>query len=162
MRAQTTGSTASLFQKWRWTIKEARKSICCVLNAFEACMSLIVHKGEFGAVGTTDEAAVGCYLVKWLSEPYTLHADTEGMSRFIFSRKMVVDALYFNPVHCAQNWYTPPAITMVVEVKNILWMGLRVQPISVKNALPRACVRIEATRKKAMKASSLDHEGIMK
>ena len=91
--------------------KEARKSICCVLNAFEACMSLIVHKGEFGAVGTTDKAAVGYYLVKWLSKPYTLHADTEGMSGIIFSRKMVVDALYFNPVHRAQNWYTPSAVS---------------------------------------------------
>ena len=84
------------------------------------------------------------------------------MSGIIFSRKMVVDALYFNPVHRAQNWYTPSAIMMVVEVKHILWMGLRVQPISVKNVLPRACVRIEATWKKAEKASSLDHEGIMK
>jgi hypothetical protein len=31
-------------------------------------MSLIVHEGEVGAIGTTDEAVVGYYLVKWLSE----------------------------------------------------------------------------------------------
>ena len=79
-------------------------------------MSLIVHEGKVGAVGTTNEAAAGYYLVKWLSEPHTLHADTEGMSEIISAGKMVVDALYFNPVHCAQNWYTPSAIATVMEV----------------------------------------------
>jgi hypothetical protein len=77
--------------------KEAQKSIRYVLSAFEARMSLIMHK--VGAVGMTDEAAAGYYLVKWLSEPYTLHADTKGMSGIISSGKMVVDVLYFNPVH---------------------------------------------------------------
>jgi hypothetical protein len=103
--------------------KEAEKSIRCVLNAFEARMSLIVHEGEVVAVGTTGEAAVGYYLVKWLRVPNTLHTDTEGMSGIISARKMV-NTLYFNPVYCTQNWYTPSAITMVVEVKHILWTGL--------------------------------------
>jgi hypothetical protein len=56
-------------------------------------MSLIVHEGKVGAVGTTNEAAADYYLIKWLSEPYTLHADTEGMSRIISAGEMVVDAL---------------------------------------------------------------------
>ncbi len=88
-------------------------------------MSLIVHEGEVGAVGTTDEAVAGYYLVKWLSKPYTLHDDTEGMSGIISARKMVVDALYFNPVHCAQNWYTLSDITTVVEVKHILRLACK-------------------------------------
>jgi len=58
--------------------KEAWEYIWSALNVFEACMSLIVHEGKVGAVGTTDEAAVGYYFVKWLSEPYTLHDDTEA------------------------------------------------------------------------------------
>jgi hypothetical protein len=87
-------------------------------------MSLIVHEGEIGAIGTTDEAVVGYYLVKWLSESYTLHADTEGMSGIISAEKMVVNTLYFNPVHCTQIWYTLPAIMLVVEVKHILRTGL--------------------------------------
>ena len=104
--------------------KEAQKSIRSVLNAFEACMSLIVHEGKVGAVGMTNEEAAGYCLVKSLSEPYTLHADREGMSGIISAEKMVVDALYFNLVQRAQNWYTPSAIMMVVEVKHILWTGL--------------------------------------
>ncbi len=141
--------------------KEAWKSIRSVLHAFKAHMSLIVREGKIGAVGTTDKAAAGYYLVKWLSEPYTLHADTEGMSGIISTGKIVVDALYFNPVHRAQNWYTPSDITTVVEVKHILPTGLQVQPISATNALPRTCVSQEATQKKAVKVSSVDHEAIM-
>jgi hypothetical protein len=104
--------------------KEAWKSLRSVLHVFKACMSLIMHEGKVGAVGTTNEAAAGYYLVKWLSEPHTLHADTEGMSEIISAGKMVVNALYFNPVHCAQNWYTPSAIATVVGVKHILRTGL--------------------------------------
>ena len=48
-----------------------------------------------------------------------------------------------------------------MEVKHILRTGLRVQPISATNALPRTCASQEATRKKALKVLSLDHEAIM-
>ncbi len=141
--------------------KEAWKSIRSVLHSFKARMSLIVREGKIGAVGTSDEAAAGYYLVKWLSESYTLHADTKGMSGIISAGKMVVDALYFNPVHPTQNWYTPSDITTVVEVKHILRTGLQVQPICATNALPRTCTSQEATWKKAVKVSSVDHEAIM-
>jgi hypothetical protein len=63
--------------------KEARKSIHSVLNTFKARMSFIVREGKVGAIGTTNEEATGYYFVKWLSKPYTLHADTEGMSGII-------------------------------------------------------------------------------
>ena len=49
--------------------KGARESIKCVLNTLEACVMLMMRIGEVGAVGTTDVAAMGYYLVKWLSEP---------------------------------------------------------------------------------------------
>ncbi len=39
--------------------------------------------------------------------------------------------------------------------------GLQLQPISTTNALPNACARVEAMRKKAIKVSTLDHKGIM-
>ena len=39
--------------------------------------------------------------------------------------------------------------------------GLQLQPISTTNALPNACARVEAMRKKAIKVSTLDHEAIM-
>ena len=128
---------------------------------FKACKSLIVHEGAVGTVGTSEEAAVGYYLVKWLSEPHTLQNDTSGLSGMIPAGIMVVDALYFTQVHRAQHWYTPSAKMTVVEVMHILRTGLQVQPLSVTNALPLTCVRVEATWKKAMTVLSLDHKAIM-
>ncbi len=58
-------------------------------------------------------------------------------------------------------WYTPPGDTTVVEVKYVLRTGLQLQPISTTNALPNACARVKAMRKKAIKVSTLDHEAIM-
>ena len=87
--------------------KEVQESIHCILNVFEARMYLIMHEGKVGAVGTTNEAAMGYYLVKWHSKQYTLQDDTGGMSVMIPAGTMVVNALYFNWIHHAQHWYTP-------------------------------------------------------
>ncbi len=48
-RVPTTGRSASSCQRWTH-------------------MSLMVHEVEMGAIGTTDEAALGYYVVKWLRE----------------------------------------------------------------------------------------------
>jgi hypothetical protein len=124
-------------------------------------MSLMMREGHIGAVGTTDEEAMAYYLVKWLSKPYTLQEDTEGMSGMIPIGSMVVDGLYFNRVQRAPLWYTPSGNTTVVEVKYVLRTGLQLQPISTTNALPNACARVKAMRKKAIKVSTLDHKAIM-
>ncbi len=52
--------------------KQAHELLRCILNTLAACMSLMMHEGQVGAVGKSDEAVMGYYLIKWLSEPYTL------------------------------------------------------------------------------------------
>jgi hypothetical protein len=116
--------------------KMVSESLRCILNRLEACMSLMIRKGHIGAVGTTDKAAMGYYLVKWLSEPYTLQEDSEGMSGMIPAGSMVVDGLYFNRVQHAPLWYTPSGDTTFVEVKYVLQTCLQLQPISTTNVLP--------------------------
>ena len=127
--------------------KEAHESNPCVLNAHIARMSLIMRKGEVGAVGTTDEAAMGYYLVKWLSEPYTLQTDTAGMLGMIPAGTIVADMLYFKRVQRKPHWYTPSGLPTVVEVKYVMRTGLQLQPISTTHTLPLACERAEAMRK---------------
>ena len=56
--------------------RRLKESLICVLNALEARMSLMIKEGGIGAVGTEDDAAMGYYLVRWLSEPYTLRRRT--------------------------------------------------------------------------------------
>jgi len=86
--------------------KGARESIQCVLNALEARVLLMMCIGEVGAVGTMDAAAMGYYMVKWLSEPYTLQEETVGMASLIGTGKMVAKAVYFNRVQCTPYWST--------------------------------------------------------
>ena len=141
--------------------KGARDSICCVLNALEARMSLMIREGEVGAVGTTDKAAMGYYIVQWKSEPYALQADAEGMSGIVTAGAMVVDGLYFNRVQRAPYWYTQSEELSIIEVRHVLRSGLQLEEISETNKLPRACNRLEATRKNAGKISMQEHETIM-
>ena len=124
--------------------KGVRVSMQCVLNAMEGRMSMMIREGEVGAIGTEDEAAMGYYLVKWLSEPYTLQEDTDGMSGRIGVGTMVVDAIYFNQVGRAPHWYTQSGETTVAEVRYVLQTGLQLQPISETNKLPTTCQRWEA------------------
>ncbi len=133
-----------------------------VLGAMEACMSLMVCKGKMGAIGMVDEAALGYYVVKWLSNPYTLQEETaEGMSRMIDAGTMVADVLYFNRVERGTHWYTQSNLTTVVEVRYVLLTGFQLQTISETNRVPTACNRREAAQKKAVKDMLLDHEVIM-
>ncbi len=43
--------------------------------------------GEVGAVGMSDEAAMGYYVVEWLSEPYSLQVDMDSMAGVIGTGK---------------------------------------------------------------------------
>ncbi len=142
--------------------KGARHSIQCILNALEARMSLLIREGKVGAISTADEAAMGYYLVKWLSEPYALQEDMlDGMSGTIGAEMMVVNIIYFNRVERAPHWYTQSGKTTVAEVRYVLQTGLHLQPISATNKLPMECQRWVATQKKAVKVTFQDHEAIM-
>jgi hypothetical protein len=55
--------------------KGAQESHNSILGAMEARMSLMVCEGKMGAIGTADEGALGYYVVKWLSNPYTLQEE---------------------------------------------------------------------------------------
>ncbi len=113
-------------------------------------MSLMIKEGEVRAVGTTDEAAMGYYIVQRKSEPYALQADAEGMSGIVTAGAMMVDGLYFNRVQQAPYWYTQSE-----EMSNML------EEISETNKLPLACNRLETTQKNAGKISMQKHKTIM-
>ena len=129
--------------------------------SLKARIPTTIKKGEVGALGTTDEAAMGYYLVEWLSEPYSLQMDTDGMAGVIGAGKMVVDAMYFNRVQRAPFWYTKSEEATVVEARFVLKSGLDLEEVCAMNPLPRGCNKVEAMRLKAVKVNILDHEDIM-
>jgi hypothetical protein len=120
-----------------------------MLNALEARMSLMIREGDVGAVGTTDKAAMGYYIMQWKSEPYALQADAEGMSGIVTAGAMVVDGLFFNRVQRAPYWYTQSEEMSIIEVRHVLRSGLQLKEISETNKLPSG------------KISMQEHETIM-
>jgi hypothetical protein len=58
--------------------------------------------------------------VRWLSEPYTLQEDKEGMAGVIGTGAMVADAIFYNRVGGAPYWYTPSETMTIVEMRHVL------------------------------------------
>ncbi len=141
--------------------KGGRNSILCVLYALEARMSLMIWEGEVGAVRTTDKAAMGYYVVKWLSKLYALQTDTEGRSGVINAGAMVVDRIFFNRVQRAPYWSMLSEETTIAKVRHVLQSGLQLKKISATNKLPCSNNRLEAKQKKAGKIATQEHEMIM-
>jgi hypothetical protein len=131
------------------------------LITMEARITLMIQEGKIGAVTTTDEAAMGYYVMKWLTESYSLQEDMEGMSGVISTGVMVANALFYNRVTRAPFWYTQSGETMVVEVRYVLLTGLEMEEVSATNTLPQACNKVEAKWRKATRVSLFDHEAIM-
>ena len=56
----------------------------------------------FGAMRINDEATQGHYLVKWITEPYTVQEDTVMMrvepQQSAYAGEIICDAVLWNPV----------------------------------------------------------------
>ena len=73
-----------------------------ILRGIEARMNNRILIGTFGAMRMDDEATQGYYLVKWITEPYTVQEDIT-MKRVepqqtTFSGEIICNALFWNPV----------------------------------------------------------------
>ncbi len=132
-----------------------------LLNAMEVHILLMMHMGDASAVGTMDKAAMGYYIVKWLSKPYTLQVETEGMARMIGTGILMVKGVYYNRVEHTTYWYMLAGVRTVFEMRHVLWTGLQLLEICSKNKLPQAWNRMEATRQKTAKVASFKHDRII-
>ena len=58
------------------TPEEEEKVYEITLHGIEARINENIFIGTFGAMRTNDEATQGYYLVKWITEPYTVQDNT--------------------------------------------------------------------------------------
>jgi hypothetical protein len=100
-------------------------------------------------------------VVEWLSEPYSLQVDTDGMAGVIGTGKIMANAIYYNRVPSPPYWYTKSEEKTVVKVRHVLKSELDVKEVSAMNPLPWGCNRMEATWQKAVMVNILNHEVIM-
>ena len=139
-----------------------------ILHGIEARMNERILIGTFGAMRTDDEATQGYYLVKWITEPYTIQEDIlmKGVKppQTAFAGEIICDALFWNPVPGAVDWYTSMTKKegmVMIRLKQVLVTGLTMMEISERNMLPRTCNRKEATNQGAMKINDDDVKEII-
>ena len=139
-----------------------------ILHGIEARMNERILIGTFGAMRTDDEATQGYYLVKWITEPYTIQEDIlmKGVEppQTAFAGEIICDALFWNPVPGAVDWYTSMRKKegmVMIRLKQVLVTGLTMMEISERNMLPKTCNRKEATNQGAMKINDDDVKEII-
>ena len=93
--------------------------------------------GAFGAMRTNDEATQGYYLVKWITETYTVQKNTVMIGvkpqQSDFTGEIICDAVFWNPVPNAIDWYTSMSKRerlVVIRLKQVLIIGLTMKMIS--------------------------------
>ena len=113
--------------------------------------------GTFGAMRTNDKATQGYYLVKWITEPYTVQEDTVMMrvepQQSPFVGEKMCDAVFWNPVPNAIDWHIPISKReglVMIRLKYVLITGVTMRMISDNNMLPNKFNKKQATNQGAM------------
>ena len=120
-----------------------------------------------GTFLTDDLDVHGYYVVSWQSEPYTLQEYTM-LTDFnppiqLSAGKFVADAVYYNQVPFAWQWYTLLDLKTKVQMKQVVVPDLILHPISEENKLPskRVMQQRKATELGTKRIDDDDHDMIL-
>jgi len=129
-----------------------------LLHGIEVRMNERILIVTFGTMRTDDETTQGYNLVKWIMESYTVQEDTVLMGvepqPSAFTGEIICDAVFWNPVPNAIDWYTPMFKReglVIIRLKQVLITGMTMKMISDNNMLPNKCNKKQATNQGAMK-----------
>ena len=70
--------------------EEIDKFYQIVLDGISDNMDVLVKNGKYGAISTTDTTTMGYYVVKLLSEAYTLQGETTCNEQISTSSELIV------------------------------------------------------------------------
>ena len=105
-----------------------------------------------------DEATRGQYLVKLITEPYTVEENTVMMKveqhHIIFVGEIKSDAVFWNPAPMAAYRYTPMSKKegiVMTRLKEVLITGVTMKMIRDKNMLPNKYNKKQAENQEARK-----------
>ena len=100
----------------------------------------------FGAMSTIDETMRGYYLIKQISEPYTVQEHKimkeVELQQYNLSRKLICDMVFMHPVSNAIDWYTPMDKIngfVMITLKKALQTDLKKIMIDEENKLRSKC-----------------------
>ena len=145
------------------TSEEEQKVYGIILHGIESRINERILIGHFGAMRTNDEATQGYYLLKWITESYTIQEDTIMMGvepqQSAFAGEIIYDAVFWNPFPNAIYWYIPMCKKeglRMIRLKQVLITGVTVKMISDNNMLSNKCNKKQATNQGATKIGDDD------
>ena len=147
-------------------LQKIKRGYETILDRIETRMDERIRIGTFGTMITNNEATQGYYLVKWITEPYTVHENTvmKGVEpqHTTFSREIICDAMFWNPVPNVTDWYTPISKEeglVMIRLKDMLITGVTMKKISDKNMILNECNKKKEASQEAM---NIDDDNVWK
>ena len=114
-----------------------------VLDGICENITSLVQLGMYGAINTYDTTADGLYVIKFLSDAYTLQNNTTIDGQDISTGKLVVKAQYLCSIQNNTNWYwkhQPLQLTIIVQTRTIIHQRLEFIMIQyVQDILRKLC-----------------------
>ena len=104
-------------------------------------MSALVQNGKYGATNTSYPTTIGYYVVKFLSEPYTLQGGKTVYKQVINTGIIIVKSEYLSIMNVNKNWYWKKLGTtesVIIETHTIFYPCLYVSTIKNVSDIPRS------------------------
>ena len=76
-----------------------------VLDGISDNMSALVQNGKYGAINNEYPTTMGYYVVRFLSEPYTLQDEKKVDKKVMKSGELIKKAEYISIRKASTNWY---------------------------------------------------------
>ena len=114
-------------------------------------MASLVQSGMYGAIDTAGNTSNGLYLIKFISETYTIQNNTTIDGQVIYAGELVVKAQYICLMQENTNWYWKQQLlqqTIMVPIITILHARLDVIIIRyVEDTPKKICCRKQAKKR---------------
>ena len=122
-----------------------------VLDGISDNMALLVQSGKSGIINTVDTITNKCYVIKFISEEYTLQNNTTIYGQIISADELVVKEKYIFSMQENSNWYWKQQQlqqNIIVTIRIILHLCLDVvRTIDVKGTPKLVCNKFNQKNK---------------
>ena len=111
-----------------------------VLGGISDNMASLVHSGKYGPINKSDTTTNGLYVIKFISEAYTLQNNTQIDGQVISAGGLVFQAQYICYMQENYSWYwkqQPLQHTIIVPTRTIIHPCLGVVIITYVQYIPK-------------------------
>ena len=139
-----------------------------VLDGITANMSSLVKAGHYGAMNCNDPQVGNYYIIKFLSDPYTLQNEITVDGQILKDGELVADACYLTQIRQGSNWYVEAEEEqqlVTVSMRTVVHPQLNTEVVKDAAKIPQSlCSRTQARQlvmRNPIVLTEEDHDFIM-